>query len=520
MKNATMQNKVTMDKVSINKGIARNLIATITSFGINILISFFLTRHVVNKIGVEANGFVALGNNIIQYVNLIAISLNSMAARFIMVESERKHQQRAEVYYKSVLFSNIVLSAIVTIPSVFFISYLQNIINIPASIILDVKILFSLLIINFVVSLISNTYAVCYFITNTLYISSIRDVIGNVIKAIVLVIAFSLFSPSVWYVGLAAFVASIFAVVYNFVFNKKLTHSLFSSKAKCELSAIKVLFSSGIWNLVVKLGQILTDGLDLLIADIMISSTSMGVLSVAKTIPIMIQSIIGSIASSYVPSFTSLYTSKDIEGLVHLLKSSMKLLAFIMSIPLGILFMFGIQFFQLWVPAQDASQLQILSILSIMPLIISGSVNTVFNIFTVTNKLKVNSIALLISGIINTAIVFVLLSCTDFGIYAVAGVSSFVIICKNLFVVLPYAAKCLKRRWSSFYPDILWGIITTCVIVACGACVNCVPFENTWGTLILKCIIVGACGTFINFFILFRKNERKNLVMMLIRSRK
>jgi O-antigen/teichoic acid export membrane protein len=73
------------------------------------------------------------------------------------------------------------------------------------------------------------------------------------------------------------------------------------------------------------------------------------------------------------------------------------------------------------------------------------------NIFTVTNKLKVNSLFLLVISFTNVFLVFVLLNTTSLGIYAVAGVSKVTGILGNLFFIPIYACKCLKIKWNRFY---------------------------------------------------------------------
>ena len=76
-----------------------NLIAQVIAFGINLGISFFLTPFIVEKIGVEANGFVSLANNFVEYAQLITISINSMAGRFITIKLHQKNPEDANKYF-------------------------------------------------------------------------------------------------------------------------------------------------------------------------------------------------------------------------------------------------------------------------------------------------------------------------------------------------------------------------------------------------------------------------------------
>lgn len=72
-----------------NKQIAINILAQIGAFAIQYCISFFLTPFIVKTLGVEAYGFVSLSSNIIGYMQVATIALNSMASRFISMAYHR-----------------------------------------------------------------------------------------------------------------------------------------------------------------------------------------------------------------------------------------------------------------------------------------------------------------------------------------------------------------------------------------------------------------------------------------------
>src|SRR5690606_26843702 len=162
-----------------------------------------------------------------------------------------------------------------------------------------------------------------------------------------------------------------------------------------------------------------------------------GLLAVANTVPIVLSSLIGTIANVFMPDFTILYAKKNINQLVNSIKRSMKILGLITNIPIAILIAYGEEFFSLWVPNQDSHALQILSFLSVSIFIISGPINSLYNIFTVTNRLKVNAIILILTGLLNLPIVLILLETTNLGIYTVVAVSATLGIVRNLFFTIP-----------------------------------------------------------------------------------
>ena len=72
-------------------------------------------------------------------------------------------------------------------------------------------------------SIIFNVYNVSTFIANRLDLSSIRTIIANILKAILLVGLFYLFDAAVWYIGLATIISTIYIICTNIVLKRRLT---------------------------------------------------------------------------------------------------------------------------------------------------------------------------------------------------------------------------------------------------------------------------------------------------------
>jgi len=162
--------------ISSKKQLLINLIASILAFIVNTGISFFLTPYITKAIGVEAYGFVSLGSNFINYVSLVTIALNSMVGRFITIEIHRNNWGTANKYFNSAFLSNVLFASVMLIPSIFCIIYIDRIVNVPQDILVDVKVLFFFLFLNFLISIILSPFSVATFATNKLYLSSKRQI--------------------------------------------------------------------------------------------------------------------------------------------------------------------------------------------------------------------------------------------------------------------------------------------------------------------------------------------------------
>ncbi len=497
-----------MDK----KKLTVNLIASILAFILNIGINFFLTPYIVESIGVEAYGFVSLGANFIGYVSLVTIALNSMAGRFITIEIHKENWEAANKYFSSVFIANIIALAVISIPSVLFIAFVDRLINVPDHLLTDVRILFTFLFISFITSIFLSTFGVATFVKNKLYLQSLRKMEAIAIKAILLILLFMYFKPAVSFVGFAAFIAGLYMLFFSVYYAKKLLPEITIQKKYFNFSAVKELTFSGIWNTITRIGTLLLDGLDLLIANMFISVTAMGTLAIAKTFPSLIVSLVGIIAGVFMPDFTRLFALNKSEDLVKAIKNSMKLLGIVVSLPLAILVSFGQDFFSLWVPTQDARLLQLLSLLTIATIVVSGSINSIYGIFTVTNKLKANSMILVFSGLLNVVIVFILLKTTGLGIYAVAGASSVIGILRNLLFTAPFGAKYLGLNWHTFFPEIAKAVMAFLIASSIGLSINYFFEVNDWLGLFIFAGITAILGLLVNTILILDKSEREQAI--------
>lgn len=509
-----------MKKLSENKLFVLNFIASIVSTIINYGISFLFTPYLVKSAGSEAYGFVSLANNIVNYASIVTIALSSVSGRFITIKIHQNKEEEAEMYFNSVLWSNIFLALVFTIISIPVVMNLQLLINIPENLVSNVKLLFIFVIINFIISIVSNVFSVATFITNKLYLSSFGNCIASILRVILLWTMFGFLPTNVAYISITATICTIFLFIYNIKLTQKLIPNIQITIKKFSFSKVKELIGAGVWSSVTKLSQVLSDGMDLLIANIGVSSYAMGQLSIAYTIPTILASVLGTISSLFNPQQTYYYAQNDIKSVVREIKINMKLTGFFTSIIFSGIVTYGYEFFKLWVPNQNIDMIYSLAILSIISVLVSGVSSALTSVFLLTNNLKINSLVWLVTGILNTIIVIILVKFTSLGIFAVAGVSKIVGTLINLTYLPIYSAKCLKMSPKTFYPIIFRYILNTLIILIfyCGI-KNILPKSENFIIFIFDCFILGTAGIMFNYFIFLNKEEREIITKMISRNK-
>lgn len=491
-----------------NARLAINMIATIFSFIVTMGINFVLSPYIINTVGKEAYGFVGLANNFISYAQLVTLALNAMAGRFITIKIHQGDSEEANKYFTSVVVANTLTAIALLIPSVLIILNLNQIINVPQEILGDVQILWGLVFLNFLIGLVLTTFNVATFVTNRLDLSSIRDIQANIIRVITLMLVFSFLTPSVWYIGLASIICTIFIGMYNIYYKIKLLPDVKFSLKYFDIRVIMELLYSGIWHVVIKLGQILSDGLDLLISNIFINPAAMGILAIAKTVPNAIFSLLCTISGVFSPQITIQYAKGNKEALIEEITKSMKFTGFFANIPLAFLIAAGSMFYKLWVPTENITLIQVVSVLTVIGIFVQGIVNPLFGVFTVTNKVKLHSFMIILIGILNACFVLILLKTTNLNILAVAGVSSVTNILRDLLYTPIYSAHCLSISIMTFYKPIIRYIISTVIMIITFSFLTQFISLVSWGTLIVFAICCGIVGGLINYFIMFGKIER------------
>lgn len=141
----------------------------------------------------------------------------------------------------------------------------------------------------------------------------------------------------------------------------------------------------------------------------------------------------------------------------------------------------------------------------------TSGIQILFNVFQVTNKVKQNSIAMIITGILSLFITVIIIKFTDYGIYAVAGVSSLCNLIRNMTFTIIVTAKYLGFKWNCFYKQVGVTIFSSCVLIIVGSLIKSRVIINSWMSLMFAAFIIGIVGLVINISILLNKQERKNL---------
>ena len=352
-----------------------------------------------------------------------------------------------------------------------------------------------------------------FIIKNRLDLSSVITIISNIIKAAILILLYWLFRPSIVYLGTATLCATILIAISGIIYTKRLTPEVKLNYNYSSFQSVKTIVASGVWNSLNQLSIVLLQGLDLLIANLFVSAAAMGLISVAVIIPGVISTCIFTLANVFTPRFLELYSMNKFDDLFHDLKNSIKFLTLISCVPIGFLVAFGFPFYQLWTPSTDVKTVYYLSILVLLPLFSGGAISSTNYLYTVADKVKWQAMALILTGVLNVTIVFILLKTTNLGIYAVVGVSGAMGFIRNIFFNAPLGAYCVHRKYTALWPEMFKSYLCLIICIFVGLLVNHYFELNTWPKLILMGGATAFVTTYVVSLLLLTSSQRKQMLL-------
>lgn len=494
----------------------KNLISKVVFMIVNILATMVVTSLVVKKLGNIANGYNQMANDFVSYVAILSIALNSMASRFITMSYYKNDNDEINKYYNSVLYGNLVFAAVSAFLFVIITLNLNNIISIPSTMIIDVKLLFAIMFANFVVNLCFTPYSVATFIKNRIDLDSFRNIEGILIKTAIVVFSFYLFEPKIWYVSLGILAATVYCAFRNVHYTHVLVPevTLFQKKY-FDWECIKQLLSSGMWNSFTSIGAMFLCGLDLIIANQFISHAAMGILSVSKILPKFVFVGMANIASVFTPGVMIEYAKKDKNAMVRVMNISIKLNSLLsIIIEVGVI-VFSARLYMLWLPSQDAYLLQKLSAVAILGYIVLMPFEVLWMAFTATNKVRISSIYLFVEAVITISVVigsmyFVHDDITK--IFIVASTSSLMELIRG-FIFLPFvSAKILDIPTITFYKPLVKVFFAFVISLFVSISLNNFIQTNNWFIFISLAVSSAICTMATCSVVLFNREERKNII--------
>lgn len=503
-----------------NRQLSFNLIINIVAFIVQFAISFYISPLVVSKVGSTAYGFISLANDFVSYTSIITSVFNSVASRFIAKEYYVKNYEKANRYFNSLIVANIVIACILGFFSILFVPNINLFVSVPDDLLLDVKITFAIVFLSYIVQLITMVFTTSTFVTNRTDIQGGRNIINNIVRLACIIVFLNFVSIKIYWVALASMIGVTVAAILNVRLTKVLTPELtINLKKYASKSYAIILAKSGIWMAFTSISNVLMRGLDLIIANNFISAEAMGSLSIARTMPNQISSIISTLAPLFTPIFLAAFTANRIKDTVQEVNKSINTMACIMFVPICGFIVFSNDFYTLWQSSLSSDAIRLITALSTIT-VIQAFFNSITapmaQISVVVNKLKLPVLVSFGCGVLNVVVVMLLLQFTDLGVYAIVLSSTVIMVLRYFIFNSFYAAYCLNQKKTKFIGKTIkcWCSIPILMLIMIFVR-NLLPVDS-WITLAVDAAICAVIG----YLAMFAVYGRDLLVKIVKKIRK
>lgn len=360
-------------------------------------------------------------------------------------------------------------------------------------------------------------------ITNKMSKNDEKGMTANITRVLILAVSFWLFVPHMWYYSIAAICTGLITMTLQYCITKKLLPEIKIKREYFNLKRVLEILKSGIWVSLESLNKMLQTGLDLLVTNLFVNPSAMGLFSIAKQIPVVLAQIPQLVANVFNPELAKLYAENKKEELIEKFKFTINFLSFMMIVPLIGFVVFGKEFYTLWLngkSVEEINTIQILSILTVLPLLVNAYVEGLYYANTLTNKIKGSVIITTIFSVASIGTEFLLLKATSFNpLIIIAGTSSCFMIVRHAIVTPLYCSHVLNLPKLTFYPALIKSILISCVIYALFEAIRRFAVINSWLTFMLVCACAGIVGYIVVLILLFNKNERKKVIQMIFKRK-
>lgn len=496
------------------------LISAVINYGIQLI----LTPYITNTLGTEAYGFVSLAKNFANYATIVTVAINSVATRFIAVEYHRNNLHKANIYYSTLYYADLIMGGLILLIASIIIIKINYLLNISPNLLREVRILFSLSIINVCVISAGTVFNSATLILNRLDISGGFKIISYLFEAISLIILFFVLKPRIIYVGVSLIISSVALVVLNYSYSKKATKELVIKKSNFSFNAVKEVVGTGIWYSINSLGNTLNAGLDLWVSNLLLSAFQMGELAIVKTVTTIGTALYQLTAQPFQPLLLKYYSSDNIKKFVETIKVSIKTNTCLSNILFAIFVVFGSAYYKLWTPTQDYNILAYLTMISFIGMIIEGAVTPLYYIYILTKNNRIPCLLTLGSGVINVLAMYILIHFYGFGLNAVVGTTTVLSWLMHFIFTPIYVSKCIEQKLTLLFSTIIQSTISAIVLVFVFELIRMIIIPNSWGSLLISVVFCVILGVLIHILIVTSIQEKQYIYsrikdLMKIRAR-
>jgi membrane protein EpsK len=472
-----------------------------------VVIGIWYTPYLIHHLGAASYGIVPLVSQITGYMMVVTATLNSAVGRYITIALEKNNDEEANQYFNTSLFGSMLLVLLLIPLAAWATLNVQSLIVIPAGQETQTRWLFVCTVAGFFLGTLQSPFGVSCFCRNRFDLQNMISVTQQVARVGIVVVFFSVVTPEIWQVGVAALVAMCFGWGWSIRLWRRLTPSLCISISHFSREALKSLISTGGWISINTIGAILYVSIDLLVVNRMFGPDAGGRYAAVLQWSSLLRMIAAIIVGLFGPTMLYYYARHDIDGLIRYGRQAVKFMGLLMALPIGLICGLSTPLLQTWLGPKFVDLNWLMSLMTIH-LAVTIATYPLFGIQAATNCVRAPAIVTIVLGAVNLALAIFLAGPMGWGLYGVAAAGAIALTAKNLIFTPLYAAHILHRRLDAFLWEILPISFVTLGTAAMGRLVATMWDVSGWFHLMAVGAAISIVYAAVGYWIILDREER------------
>lgn len=352
---------------------------------------------------------------------------------------------------------------------------------------------------------------VTLFAYNRLDFRNLVNISNLLIQLILIILSFTIFSPSLVYVGISYFAAALVSLFLAYNLSRKVCPDLQVSISSYSPARFREIGGIAFWVVVDTVGFMLNANIALVIVNRLLGSVASSEYSLVILWSTLLYGISGLVTDAMTPMIYNYYSKGDTAGLIKFASFAMKCMSLLMTPIIGLICLFSPQLLTLWMRSDKYVHLAPLMWIVLSPVIFKVQVSAISSIGVGYGRVKVPAFYSIFAGILN-----LYLSCTlpfmfGLGIYGVAISGAISMILHTGISAPLYTAYVVHVPLSTFVKAMLRGISYLAGFIMAAALILFVfPASNIFMTIIIGLLLLIGYTTLVLIYIL-HKDEKEQL---------
>ena len=491
-----------------------NLSTNVFSLAILSIIELWMTRFLIDHLGVTLYGIIPTTTAMVSYAGLLSLTLTSSVGRFIAINLDGNQVQKSKIYFTSGFFGLVMLGGAVLTLAFFTAPFLNRVFTIPTGQEGTFIILFLMVIISSVMGAICSPFMVSAFVTHRFYLQNLLNFASKILRSGIIVIGFIFLGSSLNIVGIGYFSMGFMTLILSVLLAKKLTPQLTIDKKFFRWNALREMGRMGGWVALDQIGTLLYLSTDLIIINLLLGPEKAGFYAPLLQMVILMRLLTPAMSNLFAPIAIEYIAKGDFATLSFQIQRAIKFLGLVLALPIGMICGFSGIILEKWLGTSFAGFGPLVWLL-LGPQVFFLAIDPLYNVNRGMNKVKIPALATLFGGIVNVILSIFFISYFKMGLYGVA-ISNIISFGLRTVLFTPiYSCLYLKENIFTYIKALLPGGVIFTIVSLSAMAANYLAGYNSIIILLTIICFIAVFGILLIFNSFLNEDERRFVLSIL-----